>query len=58
MNYRREIDTLTKVLFQFAACDVEPCRCCSICREGVSNGGYTLSEARKELRELSARSAR
>jgi len=58
MNYRPEIATLRKIISQFAACDVEPCRCCSVCREGVSTGGYTLSEARKELHELSARTAR
>lgn len=58
MNYRREIDTLRQIVFQFAVCDVAPCHCCTICRDGVSKGGYTLSEARKELRELSARAAR
>lgn len=58
VNYRSEIATLREIISQFAACEAEPCRCCPICREGVSKGGYTLSEARKELRNLSARDAR
>ena len=58
MNYRREIDTLREIISQFAACEVEPCQCCPICREGVSKGGYTLSEAQTELHDLSARDAR
>ena len=58
MNYRAEIATLREIISQFAVCDVAPCHCCTICREGVSKGGYTLSEARKELRELSARATR
>lgn len=55
MNYRAEITLLRSVLSQFATCEANPCNCCSICREGVSKGGYTFHQAHKELHELLSR---